>query len=302
MLALSTNHDAMMAAASTQVRGILIRAEDGVDWKARKAKKFLIDEKYRRSPAVVFSEQSTKVVVVPARSDLSVEEVNATWISQNERTDSAKEVAETVQLLRDINIYDERGHRVGSMVSYDQTKYCERGLETFWPKWKAARDNRRRNCFNAVLSAQDQQRDQGKQCDKILANASCNISRESAKQARIRAKADLMEAKSRQSTNSLPRQREPRRSIILNSANGKELAARHARERQEFALKAFGTKIHLESAARANHRVLAKSKIGISYTDLSAPVPVGGSQSNETILSLQIYIFFVLLSTIIQSA
>lgn len=67
-------------------------------------------------------EQSSTVVVVPARSDLSIEEVNATWISQNERTDSAKDVAETVQLLRDINIYDEQGYRVGSMVSYDRTK------------------------------------------------------------------------------------------------------------------------------------------------------------------------------------
>ena len=249
---------AMTAAASNQARGILIRAEDGVDWKARKAKKFLLDEKYRRRPVVTFSDKSSTIIVVPARSDLSIEEVNATWISHNERTDSAKDVAETVQLLRDINIYDEQGYRVGSMISYDRTKYCERGLEVFWPKWKAARDNRRRNCFDAVLSAQDQQRDQGKQCDKVLAHASCNVSRESAKQARIRAKADLVEAKSGRSTNSLPRERQPRRSIIINSSRGKELAARHARERQEFVLKVLA-KGHPDSLA-TNPRALSRAK------------------------------------------
>ena len=248
---------AMTAASSNQARGILIRAKDGVDWRARKAKKFLLDEKYRRRPVVMFSEHSSTFIVVPARSDLSVEEVDATWISQKERTDSAKEVAKTVQLLRDIIIYDERGYRVGSMVSYDQTKYCERGLEVFWPKWKAARDNRRRNCFDAVLTAQDQQRDQGKQCDKVLANASCNVSREAAKQARIRAKADLMEAKIGRSTNSLPQEREPRRSIILNS-RGKDLAARHARERHEFVLKALA-KGHPDSIA-TNPRFLSRAK------------------------------------------
>lgn len=52
------------------------------------------------------------------------------------------------------------------MVCYDQSKYCERGLEMLWPKWKAARDNRRRNCFDAVISAQDKQQLQGYQCDK----------------------------------------------------------------------------------------------------------------------------------------
>ena len=76
----SVNQRIMTAAASTQVRGILIRAEDGVDWKARKAKKLLIDKSYRRRSVVVFSEHSSMVIVVSARSDLSVDEVNATWI------------------------------------------------------------------------------------------------------------------------------------------------------------------------------------------------------------------------------
>lgn len=241
----------MTAADSAQVRSILIRAEHGVDWKARNAKKILIGDDYRRSSAVSFSEQSCMVIVVPARSDLSAEEVDATWISQTERTESAKDVAGTVQLLRDINIYDERGNRVGTMIAYDQTKYTERGLEVFWPKWKAARDNRRRNCFDAVLSEQDKQREIGKSCDKSLANASCNISRESAKQARIRAKADLMEAKSKPSKNILHKDRESsRRSIILGASKGKELAAHQARERHEFALKTFSSKVHPQSDAR----------------------------------------------------
>lgn len=109
--------------------------------------------------------------------------------------------------------------------------------------------NRRRKCFDAVLSAQDQQRDKGKQCEKVLANASCNVFRESAKKLefelrRISWKQRLDDLQA----NSLPQERER---IILNS-RGKELAARHARERQEFVLKALA-KSHPDSLEKISH-------------------------------------------------
>lgn len=138
---------------------------------------------------------------IPGLADMAKEEIASLWRTPIDRSQCTSHIADTVRVVRSMKRYRDQG--IGG--NYDESMYCERGIEVYIDeKYKQKLMRKRKLIVVSVLSKQEELRnrnfDPTKKDTKFsqeneLANLATTISRDSVKSARIRAKRDMCAAR-----------------------------------------------------------------------------------------------------------